>query len=105
MSLYTADMACDVDNVVKLFGNVKAVYNIDFHPNLLPGGVTVKTQDQGLVTVVATGTTIHQNTCGGAYQQSFVFIRDPLAVQTWKIKHTEQHIKMLTLITSRRTDV
>jgi hypothetical protein len=47
LSLYTADMACDVDNVVKLLGNVKALYNIDFKPNLLPGGVTVKTQDQG----------------------------------------------------------
>jgi hypothetical protein len=56
MDFYKADAVCKVANIVQLLGTVKTLYNIHFNPNLLPEGVKVKTQDQGLFTVVATGT-------------------------------------------------
>jgi hypothetical protein len=43
MGFYKADAVFNVANIEQLLGTVKTLCNIHFNPNLLPGGVKVKT--------------------------------------------------------------
>jgi hypothetical protein len=48
---------------------------------MLHGGIKAHTEDQGLLTIVASGTIHQENTCAGAFQQLFVMSGQ---IQSWQ---------------------
>jgi hypothetical protein len=95
MGSYNVGVTHNADNVVQLICNNRVQYNLYFNPNLLPAMVKANIQDDGLFTVAASGTIHQSGTCVQSFHQLFVLIRDPLAGNSWKIKHTEIQMNKL----------
>ncbi|XP_055912380.1 uncharacterized protein C3orf38 homolog [Eupeodes corollae] len=81
------DQQCDsADQVIETLFGCKHQFNFFFNPNLSHDGVQGRMDVHGLVIVLVCGTLHTQDNCVGVFETSFGLMRDPFALNNWKIK-------------------
>lgn len=81
------DQQCDnSEQVIETLLGCKQQFNLFFNPNLSHDGVQGRMDVHGLVIVLVCGTLHTQENCVGVFETSFGLMRDPFALNNWKIK-------------------
>ncbi|XP_055843586.1 uncharacterized protein C3orf38 homolog [Episyrphus balteatus] len=81
------DQQCEsAEQVIETLLGCKHQFSFFFNPNLSHDGVQGRMDVHGLVIVLVCGTLHTKDNCVGVFETSFGLMRDPFAMNNWKIK-------------------
>lgn len=80
-------------SVVDILLGIRQRSNIYFNPNVSHAGVQGRIDQHGLVMVLSCGTIHTDQTVVGCFESIFGLIRDPFAVNNWKLKQLKMRLR------------
>lgn len=88
------DQHCQTsEQVIETLFACKRQFNLFFNPNISHDGVQGRMDVHGLVIVLVCGTLHTEESCVGVFETSFGLMRDPFALNNWKIKTVQSLLK------------
>lgn len=90
---FQEEIAEGSQSVVDILLDMRQRYKFYFNPNISHDGVQGRIDPHGLVMVLSCGTIHSDETVFGCFESVFGLIRDPFAVNNWKLKQLKMRLK------------